>query len=337
MRALTFSGPGQVEWHEAPAPDLPGPDAALVRPIAVGVCDFDRAMISGVLNILPPPIVLGHEIVGEVAAVGASVGTVEEGDQVILPMQVSCGRCSACHDLRTNSCESVPRLSNYGLGEAGGGFGGGMSDLLSVPYADAMLLKVPEELSAVDSVAMGCNLTEAYRCLAPLQRFPDGAVLVLGGHGPSIAYATVALARAMGVEYIDFSGSDPYQLAQAEALGARPVKIGERLRKGGYAVIADFSLDPKHLAIGLAALAPDGVCSMPWVYPDPVTLPLRQMFRNNGVLEVGQAHIRGFMEPTLEILKSRTISSTTIPHEVLDWERADAEYGCGTSKRIFVR
>jgi D-arabinose 1-dehydrogenase-like Zn-dependent alcohol dehydrogenase len=46
-------------------------------------------MISGVLNILPPPIALGHEIVGEVVEVGTSVRTVEVGDQVVLPMQVS--------------------------------------------------------------------------------------------------------------------------------------------------------------------------------------------------------------------------------------------------------
>lgn len=76
---------------------------------------------------------------------------------------------------------------------------------------------------------------------------------------------------------------------------------------------------------------------MPWHYPEPVALPLSRMFRNNGVLATGQAHIRGFMEPTLEALKTRAVSSTSIPHEVLDWDRADAAYGRGTIKQIFVR
>ena len=187
MRGLTLLAPGRVEWREIPSPKLADSNAALVRPIAVGVCDFDRAIVAGVLHYLPLPIVLGHEIVGEVTEAGASVTTVKVGDKVILPMQVSCGHCPACHDHRTNSCDNVPRLSNYGLGEAGGGYGGGMSDLLSVPYADAMLVKVPEGLTPVDCVAMGCNLTEAYRCLAPIRRFPGAAVLVLGGYGPSIA------------------------------------------------------------------------------------------------------------------------------------------------------
>lgn len=337
MRALTFLAPGRVEWREAPMPTLAGPDAALVRPIAVGVCDFDRAMIAGVLNVLPPPIVLGHEIVAEVTEIGAGVRSVKMGDQVILPMQVSCGHCAACRDRRTNSCETVPRLSNYGLGPAGGGYGGGMSDLLSVPYADAMLLKLPNGLSPLDCVAMGCNLTEAYRCLAPRQRFPGGHVLVLGGHGPSIAYLTIVLASALGAAGIDFSGDDPEQLTQAQALGARPIRIGEPLRKGGYAVVADYSLDPDHLALGVAALAPDGVCSMPWNYPQPVALPLSRMFRNNGVLETGQAHIRGFMEQALEVLKTRAVSSTAIPHEVIDWDSADTQYGRSSNKQIFVR
>jgi threonine dehydrogenase-like Zn-dependent dehydrogenase len=339
MHRLTLVAAGRVERQEAPDPVLTGPEAALVRPIAASVCDFDRALISGVLDVLPLPIALGHEIVAEVVEIGEAVGEVKVGERVILPLQVSCGRCKPCRAGRSNSCEAVPRLSNYGLGAAGGDYGGGMSDLLVVPYADAMLVAVPEPLSPVDCVAVGCNLVDVYRCLAPpLAAFPGADVLVVGGHGASFALYTVAMARVLGAGSVDFAGEDLAQLARAEALGANPLKLAGRLRRGGYAVVCDLSLDPRHLALGAAACAPDGICMVPWIYPDPGTpLPLGAMFRNNVSLVTGQPHARGLIEPVLELLKADAISSTTVPSEVLPWEQAKDAFGRGTAKRIFVR
>jgi alcohol dehydrogenase len=130
MRALILIGPGQLEWREFPPPELAGPQAALVRPVAVGVCDFDRALVAGLITTLPHPIAVGHEIVAEVVEIGDRVRSVAPGDRVIVPLQVSCGACDACAAALTNSCRSMPTLSNYGLGAAGGDWGGGMSDLL---------------------------------------------------------------------------------------------------------------------------------------------------------------------------------------------------------------
>jgi threonine dehydrogenase-like Zn-dependent dehydrogenase len=338
MRQLTLLAGGQVRWRRAPAPVLAGPQAALVRPVAVSVCDFDRAMIAGRLRVLPPPIALGHEIVAEVVAAGDQVRSAAAGDRVILPLQVSCGSCGPCRAGRSNSCQAVGRVSNYGLGAGGGDYGGGMSDLLAVPYADAMLVPVPEGLSAVDVVAVGCNLVDAYRCLAPPAAAPGADVLVVGGYGATFALYVVAMARVLGAGGVDYVGEEPDQLARAEALGARPLRPGERLRKGGYGVVCDLSLDPRQLARGAAACAPDGVVMVPWFYPDPGTpLPLGAMFTNNVTLVTGQPHARGLIEPVVELIRAGAITSTTIPCEVLAWEQADAHYGQGTTKRIFVR
>lgn len=138
MRQLTIVAPGKLEWQEVPAPSLVSSKAALIRPIAVGVCDFDRALVSGQYQALPYPIAIGHEIVGEVVEIGSDVCDIKIGMQVALPLHISCGECSSCRSDRTNSCTARAALSNYGLGSRGGDWGGGMSDVLMVPYADAI-------------------------------------------------------------------------------------------------------------------------------------------------------------------------------------------------------
>jgi alcohol dehydrogenase len=72
VRQLIFEGPGLLRWQELPEPDLEGPGQALVRPLAVATCDLDGPLVRGETP-LPAPVALGHECVGEVAAVGSEV------------------------------------------------------------------------------------------------------------------------------------------------------------------------------------------------------------------------------------------------------------------------
>lgn len=66
-------------------------------------------------------------------------------------------------------------------------------------------------------------------------------------------------------------------------------------------------------------------------------LPLGAMFTDNVTLVTGQPHARGLIEPVLELITTGRVASTTILHEVLGWDQADACYGQGTTKRLFVR
>lgn len=91
MRQLTLVDDGKAVWTDVQAPVLAGPGAAIVRPVAVAVCDFDRALVSGRYTALPYPIALGHEIVAEVVEVGTDVRTIAPGMSVILPLHISCG------------------------------------------------------------------------------------------------------------------------------------------------------------------------------------------------------------------------------------------------------
>ena len=72
MRQLTLSEQRQVEWIEVPEPGIEGEGQAIVRPLAVALCDLDLPIIRGQAPI-PPPVALGHECVAEVLEIGDEV------------------------------------------------------------------------------------------------------------------------------------------------------------------------------------------------------------------------------------------------------------------------
>ena len=165
MQELTFVMPGQIEFRERPAPRIASGAQALVRPLAVSRCDLDYVFARGKAPIAGP-FALGHECVAEVVEIGDAVGSVKPGDRVAVPFQISCGACTRCRAGQTGSCKAVPRLASYGLGPLfGGDYGGAVSDLLLVPYADAMLVKIGAD---VDPVAAAAPRSPTEACAASL-------------------------------------------------------------------------------------------------------------------------------------------------------------------------
>src|SRR5262245_32287514 len=146
MRALTFLGPGKLEWREAPDPVLRGPKEAVVRPVASTTCDLDRALVAGRAP-LPGPFALGHECVAEVVEVGEGVRSLRPGQLVVVPWHICCGECDRCRAGLTASCRAVTPRAMYGT-PIGGDWGGLFSELVHVPFADAMLVPVPPGVPA---------------------------------------------------------------------------------------------------------------------------------------------------------------------------------------------
>jgi threonine dehydrogenase-like Zn-dependent dehydrogenase len=334
MRQLTLTAPKTLEWLDVAPPQLASDKAAIVRPIAVGVCDFDRALVQGRYTALPYPIALGHEIVAEVVEIGAGVRNVTVGMQVVLPLHISCGSCAKCKRRLTNSCLSRKPLSNYGLGARAGDWGGGMSDLLGVPFADAMAAPRPAGLTAVECAAVGCNLVDLYRTIAPhVDTASETRVLIVGGHAHNMALYGIVVARALGVQDIDFLDDDAARRTDATALGARALFETAHL----YPIVIDCSGDPDRLALALSKTEADGVCTPVWPYVGSHPLPIGAMFMRNVTLITGQPHARALMTPVLQLMQEHAIHSASIPVDVLPWESASEEFGFGDRKRIFVR
>ena len=107
MRTVTLERPGRFVLGESARPEAPGPDDALVRVLAVGICGTDLHAFEGTQPFFTYPRVLGHELAVEVLAVGGRVSGLKAGDLCAVNPYVTCGKCPACLRGRTNCCAKM--------------------------------------------------------------------------------------------------------------------------------------------------------------------------------------------------------------------------------------
>jgi threonine dehydrogenase-like Zn-dependent dehydrogenase len=344
MATLVATDIGTLRWEEAELPVIETGTDALVQPVAVTLCDLDRPVLSGRFP-LPMPIPFGHEFVGEARAIGAAVTSVAVGDLVVVPFQISCGACGHCLAGLTANCESVPRRSQYGFGAAGGPWGCGFSDLVRVPFADHMLLRVPEGVDASTVAAAGDNLGDGYRCVAPhLARRPEADVLVLGGIG-SVALYAVMFATALGarrVDYVDGArrvdsvDGARRRLDVAAGYGARAMDAIDPTER--YDIVIDgTSFDPDGLATACRAIRPDGTIVGATMYVNDPVLPYLDLYMKGAHFHTGRVHARAEAEPVLAMIAAGAVDPRLVTDgEILPW--ADAEHLMDTgTKPVFVR
>jgi threonine dehydrogenase-like Zn-dependent dehydrogenase len=319
MRQLEFVEKGKLEWREAPDPTLDGDGEALVRPVALATCDIDVAFVQG--RFPAGPFAFGHECVGEVTDAGDGVETVKPGDLVSVPFQISCGECDACRAGKTGNCESVPRLSTYGL-PIGEDYGGFASDSVRVPYADAMLVPIPDGVSATTVASLSDNIPDAWRCVAlPLAERPGSPVLIAMGAG-SIALYSVAIALALGAERVDVVGGSERDREVAANLGANV--LGEEFphRVGFYPITVDASADPDGIACALRSTDQDGYATSIGIYLEPTPMPLLDMFTQGVTFVTGRPHVRTLMPDVLELISQGKFDPEPMTVQKVGWDDA---------------
>lgn len=339
MRQLTFVEKGRLEWREVSEPRVDGSRQAIVSPVAGTTCDLDRSIIKGRAP-YGGPIALGHEFVATVIDVGEAVREVVPGDLVSVPAQISCGECDRCRSGGTAFCRSLPANSMYGLGAVTGGWGGGFSDVVRVPFADAMLVRVPADVAPEWVAAASDNLTNAYEAVVPhLVRTP-GARVVVGGVGATGLYA-VQMAKAMGATSIDYLDHHPGRLAFAATLGARSIEVGRGKAMPAldqeYDVAVDARGEPDDLALLLRSLAPRGVCTSVSMYFRETPLPLLQMMLRGVRFEPTPTNIRAHLPDVLSLVHCGRVAPQRVTTEVLEWEALPEALAEPSMKPVFVR
>ena len=146
------------------------------------------------------PFALGHECVGEVVALGDAVHGLEIGQRVVVAFQVSCGACRSCGAGHTANCDKFPVLSDYGMQPLSGTeYGGMLSDLVRVPYAEPMLAPVAPDLDSVALASVSDNVLDGYRAVAPhLAQLPGAEVLIVSHGLKSVPLYAAQTAVALG-------------------------------------------------------------------------------------------------------------------------------------------
>ena len=311
----------------------------MVRPLAVATCDLDALIITG-QSPFPPPFPLGHECVAEVVDVGDRVTSLERGQLVSVPFQISCGECERCRRGRTGNCSGVAFMSTYGFGPAVERWGGFLSDLVCVPYADHMLVAVPAGLQPAAVASASDNISDAWRSVGPqLVEEPGARVLVVGGAGPgSIGLYAAALAVALGAESVLYVDADPNRRRTAEALGAETLADPPN-RLGPFPITVDSSADPHGLTLALRSTAPDGTCTSTAIYfGEQPALPLLEMYTKGITFKTGRAHVREAMPQVLELVAAGALHPELVTTRVVPWADApDALLEGGWTKLVIER
>jgi alcohol dehydrogenase len=310
MRALEVAPGMRLRWREVPAPAPPGPLGAVVHPVAASTCDLDCALVLGA-TAFPLPLHLGHECVAEVLAVGEQVRTVKAGDRVLVPFEINCGTCVPCRAGLTGSCVSVPPAAAYGMGLATGHWGGAFSDQLAVPYADAMLVALPEEIDPAAACSVADNVCDAYRHIAPhlpalLETDPDAEVLILAAlsekakFGASLPLYTGLIAKALGARNVVVVDARANVRAHAERVGLKALPPRALRRRPPAPLVIDATVTDLHVA--LAHTAADGVCSSAGGLHRRAHVPILKMYVRNMTLHVGRTHARALIPKVLELM-----------------------------------
>jgi alcohol dehydrogenase len=319
MRQLQFLEKGKLEWRDAPEPKLEGDGEAIVRPVALATCDIDVAFVRGRFPAESFPF--GHECVAEVTDVGDRVERVKPGDLVSVPFQISCGACDACREGRTGNCDSVPRLSTYGL-PIGEDYGGFASDAVRVPYADAMLVSIPEGVAPTAVASLSDNIPDAWRCVAPaLAERPGSPVLIAMGAG-SIALYSVAIAIALGAERVDVVGGNERDRDLAQKLGANVLDQEFPHRAGFYPITVDASADADGIACVLRSTDADGLSTSIGIYFEPTPLPLLDMFTQGVTFVTGRPHVRTLMPDVLDLVREGKFDPDPMTVNKVGWDDA---------------
>jgi L-gulonate 5-dehydrogenase len=142
MVAIVVEQPGKLVIAQPPE-EQPGPGEVLVRVARAGICGSDIHILHGSNPFARYPRVIGHEIAGHVAAVGAGVDTLMVGDQVVVDPVISCGRCYPCRIGRSNVCVNLEVLGVHRHG--------GFRDTLVVPQQNALRISsdIPSNVAAL--------------------------------------------------------------------------------------------------------------------------------------------------------------------------------------------
>jgi alcohol dehydrogenase len=339
LLALTYTAPRKLEWQERSAPDLGSDEAALVRPVAVATCDLDALIIAG-SSPFPPPFPLGHECVARVIELGDAVRSLEVGQLVSVPFQISCGACEQCRRGRSANCSSVAFMSTYGFGPAVQDWGGFLSDLVLVPYAEHMLVPLPPGLDPAALASASDNIADAWRAVGPpLSEEPGAEVLVVGGAGSgSIGLYAVALALALGAAAVVYVDADRDRRAIAESLGADA--LGETSKRlGPFPITVDSSADHDGLRLALRSTAQDGTCTSTAIYfGEQPSLPLLEMYTKGITFRTGRVHAREAIPHVLELAASAAFEPERITTRVVAWAEADAALAeCDWTKLVIER
>ena len=210
-----------------PDPTIQEPTDAIVRITSTAICGSDLHLYDVLAPYLTPGDVLGHEFMGIVEEVGSETGSLSVGDRVVVPFNISCGRCWMCTHGLQSQCETTQVTEQgkgaqlFGYTSLYGAVPGGQAQYARVPQAQYGPIRIPQEGADERYLYLSDILPTAWQGVEYAD-LPEGGTLAVIGLGPVGQLATrvgrhVGAGRVIGVDLV------PERLAMAAAHGIETV------------------------------------------------------------------------------------------------------------------
>jgi threonine dehydrogenase-like Zn-dependent dehydrogenase len=216
MRAAVFQAPGDIRVVDRPRP-TPGPGEALIRIALTTICGTDVHILKGEYPV-DPGLIVGHEPVGVIEELGPGVIGYEIGDRVLVGAITPCGQCNACLSGKLSQCGHGSGYEAIGGWRFGNTINGAQAEYLLVPYAQANLARIPDELSE-EQVVLLADIASTGFSGAESGGVRIGDSVVVFAQGP-IGLCATAGARLMGAALVVGVEGDPTRQAVARRMGA---------------------------------------------------------------------------------------------------------------------
>jgi threonine dehydrogenase-like Zn-dependent dehydrogenase len=256
MKALTWQGKRSVSVENVPDPIIQEPTDAIIRVTSTAICGSDLHLYEVLGPYMHKGDVIGHEPMGIVEEVGSSVTNLSIGDRVVIPFNISCGKCFMCSRGLQSQCETTQVKSHgsgaalFGYSELYGSVPGGQAEYLRVPHADYGPVKVGTELPDERYLFLSDILPTAWQAVKYADT-EEGGTLAVFGLGPVGQFAS-RIGRHLGLRVI---GVDPVpeRRAMAERHGIETMDyakgIADELREATKGRGPDSVID----AVGMEA------------------------------------------------------------------------------------
>lgn len=348
MKAAVIHGPGKVTCDTVDDPTIKDDRDIILKVTATAICGSDLHIYSGGIP-QPRPMVLGHEFMGIVEEVGKGVGNLKRGDRVVVPFPIACGSCFFCSHHLPGHCENS-NPEHYGpegglLTEKGGalfgytdlygGYDGGQSQYVRVPYADYGPRIVPDNLTDEQVLFLTDIFPTGYTGI-DWGQVKGGETVAIFGAGP-VGIMAAKSAWLRGAARVLIVDTLPYRLemakkaANAEGIlweGTKDKEVIEQIRaatqgRGADVVVEAVGFEPERSIIDrakavinlekgspkvleacMSAVRRGGIVSVLGVYPTSYdNFPIGQFFDKGITLKGGQAPAQKHIDVLLEYVK----------------------------------
>jgi len=231
VKAMIYHGPNDIRYESKPDPRIEHDNDVILRMSCAAICGSDLHLYHGLVPDTRVGHTFGHEFAGVVEEVGPSVRSVQRGDRLVVPFNISCGTCFFCARDLYGMCENTNPNSEiasgvFGYSHSTGGYDGGQAEYVRVPFADVGPLKIPDDMDEEDVLFLSDIFPTGYQA-AEMGGIEEGDTVVVLGSGP-VGFFAQKSAMLMGAGRVIAVDLEEYRLEFARAFsGAETVNFAE--------------------------------------------------------------------------------------------------------------